>query len=219
MLRTLVRTMDATSPDALDSRPLHAAKYTSRRALLGLFNRDRSNATLFVPSSDAVSEGTSVRLKVTFGDCNRNFYVAGWVQSVREAAGQRVGFNLVIQAGDEQRAAAHLLAFCARNQEPAKRYPTTIGCALCIGREKLGATIRDLSMTGAFVAAKDVTPALPGAKIELEVRGGLFGLRSTLIPAHVVWRGEKYGKRGFGAEFAGSSPQLIELLNKHRPTH
>jgi hypothetical protein len=211
--------MGATSTADLDSQALITAKYSNRRALMGFFTRDRSDASLFVPSSEPVMVNRHVRLKATFGDCNRNFYLAGYVQSLREAGGQRIGFNLLIQTPEEQRAISHLIAFCSRNQEPAKRFATSISCTVSAGDATVRARIRDLSMTGAFVATSPSSTVKVGSTIELALKGGFLGLRTTHVPAQVIWQGEKNGTTGFGAEFLGSSSQLLELLNKHRAAH
>ena len=136
--------------------------------------------------------GRNVALKVTLADSNRNFYIRGTVRSVRECDGKRLGFSLVIRGEAEQRFFSHLLAFCSKNQEAAKRFAAEIPCQLMVGSGATPGKIRDLSRTGAFIAT-GATALRAGSKLVLSVEGGFLGLRRRTIEARVVWTGEKGG--------------------------
>ncbi len=205
-----------TATNALaDERPTLNVKYSSRRSLLGLADPKPSEPTLFVPSTERVVVGASLRLKVSFADCGKNFHVTGQVREVRESLGQRTGFTLLVTTAAERRAFTALLAFCARNQEPAKRFSTSIACTVRVGAEQCTGRIRDVSMTGAFIAVNKPSVLKDGATIDVEWRAGFLNLGKTRLKAQVVWRGEKQGAIGIGAQFLDGTQQVLAALKKN----
>ena len=191
--------------------PLEPVQFPNRKALIS----HTQNGGLLVPSRARVTVGTSVRFKVTFGDCAKGFHLSGKIESIRQANGAQVGFQLGMTTPAERRAWSQLVAFCARNQEPAKRYPTAIGCIIGVGTEKIPATIKDVSMTGAFIVAKARTSLQSGTTLSVTIKGGLFGLGATHLQAEVIWAGSKQETLGFGAHFIGRTQEVLKLMRKH----
>jgi hypothetical protein len=198
---------------ALDSTNVITVRYSTRRTVLELVDREHAGARLFVLCTEPIPAGRNVTLKVTFADSNRNFYIRGCIDSIVERAGLRLGFRLLIWGADATRAFAHLLAFCSRNQEAPKRFLAEIPCQLVVGAGVVRGKIRDLSRTGAFISTGS-SALKAGSKLVLSVKGGFLGLCRRAIEARVVWTGEKQGRRGFGAEFLSNAPAVMGMLRQ-----
>lgn len=166
--------------------------------------------------AEEVPVGTVVHLKVTFGGTTHNFYVSGRVVSAGETLQEGNGVNVLIEAPDELKAFEHLVAFCARNQQAARRFPASIDCKVQVGSEAIPAKIRDVSITGAFIAGRQARSLKEGALVQILLKGGLFGLGAPRLTARVVWCGVKRSASGFGAHFEGTpQEEVLELLRKH----
>lgn len=195
-------------------------KYPSRRALLSCVEQGPLGVRLFAPTSEPLALRERVRLKVTFGDCVRNFYVEGRVASEPERSSGRLGHHILLRTPEERRAFSHLLAFCAQNKEAPRRVSVWLPCTLRAGGQTLAGNIRDLSLGGLFIAGSQVrsSSALSArAPVEVVLKQGPFGLSSVVLPAQVVWAGEKEGVPGVGAEWmgGGTQSQVLALLKRH----
>ncbi len=119
---------------ALNPTDVITVRYSNRRTVLELVDREHAGLRLFVLCLEPIPAGRNVALRVTFADSNRNFYIRGCTDSIVERAGRRLGFHLLIWGANEMRAFGHLLAFCARNQEAPKRLFAEIPCQLVVGK-------------------------------------------------------------------------------------
>jgi hypothetical protein len=205
---------DAAS--GIEERPLTDVLYVNRRVLPGLVTRRKDRVELFVPAPLDVDAGTSVRLRVTFGDSGKKFYVGGRALVARRGADPADGYLLAITQPAEMRSFRHLWTFCTSlNHEQARRFSTSIPCAVHTRTSSLRGRILDLSMSGAFVSLGEHARELePGAEIELRVRGGFLRLLRRDIRAQLVWAGAKFGSPGFGAEFVDGARVGLHLVKE-----
>ncbi len=198
-------------------------KYATRRALLSFVEEGPAGIRLFAPLG---REGASlqlrapVRLKVTFGDCARNFQVEGRVASEPERNAGTLGRHILIRTPEERRGFTHVQAFCAQNKEAPRRIEVWLPCTLRTGGEALQGHVRDVSLGGIFIAGASLPKSLlltPRATFDVVFRQGLFGWSSLVLPAQVVWAGEKNGLPGIGAAWrgTGTQAQVLALLRRH----
>lgn len=200
--------------DLLDEPPLQEVTYRNVRAVPPLVVRRTSRVELFVPVPPAARIWSHVRLRVSFGDSDRNFHLSGRVLPGGSGEVGGEGFFLAIEERAELRAFRHLWGHVTgERREQAERRSASIPCSVRTGSGALRGRILDVSESGAFVAVSGGAVPHAGAAIELRVRGGFLWLRSREIRAHLVWRGRKAGRQGFGAEFdEDGRPAVVELL-------
>lgn len=188
-------------------------KYPTRRALLASVHREGESVSLFVPGEAAVTRNVDVRLKVAFGDSNKNYYLSGTVQSVI-LAGANAGFTLGLRTDADRQSFEYAFAYCSKNQQPAARFHSSIDCTVDLGRDKVPARIKDLSLTGAFVASRRFSLLKLGDQLGIDVKGGFLGLGRIHVQGKVVWTGEKNGVPGFGIQFVGDLQGVRSLLKR-----
>lgn len=190
-----------------------AAQYLTRRAVLTHFQRDGDKRFLFVPSFAAVEVGQIVELKVAIGNTQRNFYVCGTVHTVHCEGRIRSGYTLAFESPEQDRGISHLIAFCSRHQEAARRVRAALPLNVIAGpATAFDAVLRDASVTGAFIETTASAPVSVGSKVHFEVRHGLFRMRRTRLELEIVWHGVKHGKPGFGGRFIGIGPDEVAGL-------
>ena len=190
--------------------------FSTKRSLIILVRQEGALVRLFVPSTERVWLGESMRVRVAFADSDKTFFIHGKVSATQAAAsGRPAGFDLTITTPEEFRAWSHVFAFCSCNQSPARRYPTSIQCSINSCQGKIVGFIRDLSMTGAFVVVPNHSQIPIGSTVTIDVNGGLFGLSKTQLKAEIVWQGRKHeAGGGIGASFTGGVQPVIELMKK-----
>lgn len=199
--------MDPVRINVAFSSPWMALKYS---------RSEGKELSLFVPTGHQPPLRARVALAISFPGRPERFELSGTVIFIREVGRgllQPQGVVVDFQAPEEKQTAAAFIAFCAGR--PASLgtagTPRTQVASRCIVRSPRGAFrghLRDVSATGAFVAARLPGAIKEGVEILLQVKPifGAFGGRQ--VRARVMWLGEKYGEKGFGARFTGEAEEI-----------
>ncbi len=208
--------MNSSQPPVPEDPPVEIVEFISRRALVAMTSHEAGQPCVFMPSTATVTVGQAVRVKVVFSDCSKRFALAGVVTAKQVAGEERSpGFDLLMSQPHERRAWSSLFAFCSRNQEAARRFESSIWCTIDTGHAQHEGLIRDLSMTGAFLAFRGGSAVPAGSAVAIVMKSGLFGLGTIKIDAEVVWSGSKNDMAGVGAQFIGATPAVIKLMKKY----
>lgn len=197
------------------------ARYPTRKDVLASYRSSREALSLFVPTDDALETGTVVRLVVTFGDAREIFELEGRVafRVERRRGGQAPGLSVAFVAPERYKV-ARMLAFCGGRpmtavSHVAERVPAQFPVVVRLGHGRLPGFVRDLSTSGVFVAGEDLGQVGRGAEVVIELTRGWLGLGARKVRAAVVWRGTKYGVRGFGARFVDAPERTGPALRRY----
>jgi hypothetical protein len=194
-------------------------RYASRRTLLAASKTERGALMLFVPTSRSVSQGSRVRITVTFGDAGERFELQGVALSGTRVMGRDgVGGFLASFAGDHKRRAAEMVAFCAQRPpsmgtSSRERLAIRKSCQLKLADRQVPGELRDLSQTGAFVVGHQLGKIKEGEPVWLKV-AGLFGMGGTWLEARVIWQGQKGEEQGLGLRFTGNEARQASAIQR-----
>jgi hypothetical protein len=195
-------------------------QYTSRRSVLSSSKSERGALTIFVPTSRALLQGTTVRLLISFGDSEERFELEGTALTGGRAIGRNgVGGFLASFEGDHKRRAAEMIAFCAQRPlsmgtASRERLPVRKSCQLKLADRQVSGELRDLSQTGAFVVGRQLGKLKEGEPVWLKVADGLLGLGGTWLEARVVWQGKKGEEQGMGLRFTGNEAKQAAAIQR-----
>ncbi|HEY3447098.1 MAG TPA: PilZ domain-containing protein [Myxococcales bacterium] len=197
------------------------ARYPTRQDVLASYRTSREALTLFVPTDEAIETGTHVRLIVTFGDAQEIFELEGrvaWRVEPRRG-GQAPGLAVAFLAPERYRV-ARMLAFCGGRpmtavSHVADRVPAQFPVVVRLGQSKLSGFVRDVSASGVFVAGDELGQVNRGCEVVIQLSRGWLGLGAKRVKAAVVWRGVKYGVRGFGARFVEAPERTGPVLRRY----
>jgi hypothetical protein len=183
--------------------------FTSPREVLKYSRSGGKELSIFFPCGHPPNLGDSVSLGVTFVARHEEFELQGVVTFIRDTSRglmQPQGVVVNFVSPEQRKKAAEFIAFCAGRPASAgtagaQRTQVDELCVVHAARSTVRGSVRDLSSTGAFVAAPLPRTVRPGADVELRVRPwlGLFGGQRRF--ARVIWIGSKYGQQGFGVRF------------------
>lgn len=194
--------------------------YLSRRSALTAGKTEGRTLTLFAPTSQSVSGGTNVELRISFADTERTFRIHGVAISGTSAMGRDGQGGLMVGfLGDNKRRAAEMIAFCAQRPESMgtalrERFPVRKRCKVVFSNRQLQGTMLDLSQSGAFIAGDGFAKLEPGAVAKLKLGGGLFGMGGTWVEARVIWQGRKGSQAGCGVRFTGQEARQSSAIQR-----
>ena len=190
--------------------------FSSPREVLKYSRSEGKELSIFFPCGHQPPLNTPVSLGITFAGKSEQFELQGVVTYIRTLARglmQPQGIVVTFVTGEQRKRAAELIAFCAgrpvrAGTAGAPRTPVTSRCIVRVPRGAIAGYLRDISNTGAFVAAALPRAIREGAEVLLQIRPffGLFGGRR--VRAKVVWTGQKYGEAGFGVRFTGEAEEI-----------
>lgn len=202
-----------------DGLPHVAIRYRNRRLALSYARAMGAAITMHVPTMAPAKSGQRVRIHATVDDLSREFVLVGTVVAVLPlVSGKAAGFVVNFEGADK-RPAMEMLALCADR-------PTALGTATCerhlikrrcafrSGLSRHKGELRDVSKTGAFIAAKQLKHIEPGAVVQLQLAPRFFGLFGGWVTARVIWRGEKNEEPGFGVRFDSGKVDQAELVKR-----
>lgn len=203
--------------------PRLQVQYPNRRALLANARTEGAVLSLFVPGSQHVAVGTQVAVDIAVNEATLRFELQGRVrmQVAARGNGQQPGLSLTFE-GEQKRVAARMLAACAgRALESGtaldSRHAVNLRCLVNLRTATLQGGVKDVSITGAFIA----TPRVSGLRVDDELTiqvDPLFGRwGGSVLRARVIWLGEKRGVPGFGVRFLDVGAHVRESLKKHVP--
>lgn len=206
--------MDPVRINVAFSSPWMALKYS---------RSEGRELSLFVPTGHQPPLRTRVELDISFPGRQERFELSGTViflRAVGRGLLQPQGVVVDFQGPEERRKAAAFIAFCAGRPASvgtagAPRTPIVERCIVRSPRVAFRARLRDISSTGAFVAAKLPGAIKEGVDLLLQVKPLFGGFGGRRVRARVMWLGEKYGEQGFGARFTGEAEEIrraVELL-------
>jgi hypothetical protein len=193
----------------------------SRRQLLAATRPEGNGLFLYFETlaPPAVTTSTCLRLEVT--DTGEFLDIVGTVHSHRllPLSGAMTGVELLF-GGEAKRSLAMLVARCAGKPPEVgtarcPRLGKNLDCSLKLGSKTLPGFVRDLSASGAFIAAPSLTRVRVGAEVKVKLPGMLFGLGAPTLNAKVVWFGLKDGALGFGARFVDEPSVVGMALKRH----
>ncbi len=203
----------------LHKSPLLAI-FASRRQVLENCRAGGSELSLFIPTPALPPLKAEVAIVVSFKDCPERFDLQGVVSFHRAVARSRtqpVGVVIRFDGPAQKKKASQFFAFCAgrpieegTSANPRARAETQ--CIIELPRGQFSAEVRDISNTGAFVAADEARVLREGLEIKLRLKPifGRFGGQE--VGARVVWVGAKYGLTGAGVRFAGEPDQIRKAV-------
>lgn len=202
--------------------PVVRIRYPSRRDALAKFRIDGAALSLVVPTSDALSPSVRILLDVSFADAERRFVVEGEVAQrfARLPGGTEPGLVVEFHGGPKV-LASRVYAYCAgrpaeQGTASSPRLAMSVRCRVVVAGRAIDGELKDLSSSGAFVAADGLARVLPGARVTLVV-GGVFGFGARRFDAKIVWAGRHKGETGAGARLAGDPKAWADLLARGRP--
>jgi len=97
----------------------------------------------------------------------------------------------------------------------ADRVPAQFPVVVCLGETRLSGYVRDVSSSGVFVAGEELGELGRGSEVVIQLTRGWLGLGAKRVRAAVVWRGVKYGVRGFGARFVEAPERTRPVLARY----
>lgn len=195
--------------------------YPSRRYVLARLRAEGPSLALFAPTDRFVPLGSRVELRIRFADCDAAYELTGTVTFLRQQArglSQDIGIGVTFD-GEDKRAAAQMIAFCAGRppdvgtaQTPRKELQ--LSCVVRLGQRAMSAEVRDLSSSGAFVAATSLPGVRVGSELVLQIAPLFSTFGGRRLEARVMWIGNKQGRAGFGARFLGAAGAIRPALKK-----
>jgi hypothetical protein len=192
------------------------AVFASRRQALAFSRAGGRELSLFVPTDVSPPLRALVALDVSFSEGGGHFFLQGVVSFHRAVARgplQPPGIVVAFETSEQKKKAAELIAFCAgRPPEDgtatSHRRQLMSRCIVHAAPGSVKGNVRDVSMTGAFIAAALPRSVKEGAEIELQLEPILGAIGGKRLHAKVMWLGQKYGVFGFGARFIGTIDEI-----------
>jgi hypothetical protein len=196
--------------------------FASRRQALAYSRSGGKELSLFVPTELAVPLRSLVALDVSFSDGSAGHYflqgVVVYHRAMARGPTQPAGLVVSFETPEQKKKGSELIAFCAGRPlslgtATAHRRTLLSKCIVHSERGTYKGSVRDVSATGAFVAALLPRGVKEGAEVELQLKPLLGALGGKRLHAKVMWLGQKYGVLGFGARFVGPVDEIRRGLS------
>lgn len=202
--------------------PVVRIRYPSRRDALAKFQLGGGALSLVVPTPDLLTPASRLLVEVSFADADGRFVVEGLVAQrfARLPGGSEPGL-VVDFVGPAKAVASRVYAYCAgrpaeQGTASSPRLALSLRCRVVVGRRAIDGELRDLSASGAFVAADDLARVPAGSRVTLVI-GGVFGFGARRLDAKIVWSGRRKGETGAGARLGGDPRDWADLLARGKP--
>jgi hypothetical protein len=195
--------------------------FPSARALLSSVNSDNGRIALFAAVPPSFNMGTTLDLMIRIAGHNQDYRLIGKVTRViptRTDEFMTPGLMVNFDAAEKVKAAQMVAALQGRalSQGTARvpRKQVHAGCWIRVGGERTFAWVKDISLSGMFVASDRLGRVLPGTLIELEITPGVFGVGGQRLKATVIWVGHKGDHVGAGAKFLEPPNRVAPAINQ-----